>query len=242
MLRSILRAAVVLSAVVVAPSALAADLGASGTIYLGAERMFGVSANSFKVDRDGTSTYSNTDIGLLWGASHTLGDNAVPSPYTVPRIGFDYAIIPNLTIGGAIGIASSSLGTKTERNGASVTQDGDTVTSFLVSPRVGYIIGISDSVGIWLRGGFTYFSLSDKGPEVNGRKNSSSASGLAFSLDPILVLSPVDHFGFFGGLMLDLPLTGTLKNETVQPGQTTSVSYDAKATNFGLNFGLLGYF
>jgi hypothetical protein len=242
MLRSVLRAAVVLSAVVAAPSALAADLGASGTIYLGAERMFGVSANSFKVDRDGTSTYSNTDIGLLWTSSHTLGDNATPSPYTVPRIGFDYAIIPNLTIGGALGFASSSVSIKSERNGATVTQDGDTVTAFLISPRVGYIIGISDSVGIWLRGGFTYFNLSDKGPEVNGRKSTNSVNGFAFSLDPILVLSPVDHFGFFGGIMVDLPLSGTLKNETVQPGRTDSVSYDAKATNLGLNFGLLGYF
>jgi hypothetical protein len=243
MLRTILRAAVVLSAVVAAPSALAADLGASGTIYLGAERMFGVSANSFKVDRtDGTQTYSNTDIGLLWSASHNIGDNAVPSPYTVPRLGFDYAIIPNLTIGGALGFASSSLSVKTDRAGATTTQDGDTVTSFLISPRVGYIIGISDSIGIWLRGGFTYFNISAKSPEVNGRKTTNSANGLAFSLDPILVLSPVDHFGFFGGLMLDLPLTGTLKNETVQPGRTDSTSVDSKATNFGLNFGLLGYF
>ncbi|MGZ3417723.1 MAG: hypothetical protein ACXWUG_11960 [Polyangiales bacterium] len=244
MLRSILRAAVVLSALVVAPSAIAADLGAAGTIYLGAERMFGVSWNQFKVDRgvDGTSSYSNTDVGLLWPASHTLSDNAVPSPYTIPRIGFDYAIIQNLTIGGAIGFASSSLSTKTERNGASVTQDGDTFTSFLISPRVGYMIGLSDKMGIWLRGGFTFFNLSDKSPEVNGRKTTNSANGFAFSLDPIFVLSPVEHFGFFGGIMLDLPLTGTLKNETVTPGRTDSTSYDSKATNFGLNFGLLGYF
>lgn len=236
MLRTILRAAVVLSAVVAAPSALAADMGSAGTIYIGAERMFGLSFNHEKREpAGGTVTNSHTDIGLLWNPG-------LNSPYTIPRMGIDFAVIDNLTVGAGLGFWTSSSSTKTETGGTTVDQDGDTTTAVLFSPRVGYMIGLSDRLGIWLRGGFTYFSISSSSPERNGTKTTSSSNGLAFSLDPIFVVSPVEHFGFFGGLMVDLPLSGKVKGETTTGGSTTTNETDTKFQNIGLNFGILGYF
>jgi hypothetical protein len=236
MLRSVLRAAVVLSAVLAASPALAADMGTAGTLYIGAERMFGLSFNHEKqTPAGGTITNSHTDIGLLWNPG-------LNSPYTIPRMGVDFAVIDNLTVGAGLGFWTSSASRKTEGGGATVDQDGDTTTAILLSPRVGYIIGLSDKVGIWLRGGFTYFSISSSSPEQNGTKRTNSSNGLAFSLDPIFVVSPVEHFGLFGGLMVDLPLSGKVKGETTTGGSTVTNETDTKFQNIGLNFGVLGYF
>jgi hypothetical protein len=253
MLRSILRVAVVSSVMLGASSALAADaaptaMGSAGTIFLGAERLFGVSFNNAKSTTsqggtDVTSTYSRTDIGLLLNANgaSAFGEGTYLNPFLIPRLGFDYSVIDNLTVGGSIGFWHASSSTKAEGGGRSQETDGDSVNAFLFAPRVGYIIGLNEKMGIWLRGGLTYYNFGVTHPKTQARnvETSDSVNGLAFSLDPVFVLSPVEHFGLFGGLMADIPLSGSTTNDN---GNGTKTSTDLKFQNIGLNFGILGYF
>src|ERR1700737_1748869 len=48
--------------------------------------------------------YNQTAISLLWGgaSAEPIGTLPFNTFYSVPRLGFDYVIIPNLTIGGDI--------------------------------------------------------------------------------------------------------------------------------------------
>lgn len=234
-----------------APAALAADaapagIANKGNFIVSAERMFGLSFNSRSEESEVTpgnkvkSTTSHTDISVLFPIS------GFRSPYMIPRIGMDFTVIDGLTIGGAIGFARGASTVKSELGGQSTERDGPSLTAFLISPRVGYILPLGDNMGLWLRGGITYFSLSSSSESTTGTpptttKNTSGESGVALSLDPVFLITPVPHFGFYGGVMADIGLTGKDKSERVSGGTTQSTETDMKYQNFGLNFGLVGW-
>jgi hypothetical protein len=224
-----------------------------GTLTIGAERMFGVSWSQTSTEDTqnqggGTVTRNNKDssttFGLLWN------NNAALSPYLVPRIGVDFTVIPNLTIGGTIGYVHSSLSfdhTTTTTVGAttqSVNTSGDNgaVSGFLLAPRVGYVIPLGSVLGLWLRGGISYYNVGSEGPpNANGNKDSNTLSGFGLNLDPQLVISPVEHFAITVGLAVDLPLSGTNKDEAANGATVVSRSYTEHFTNIGLTAGIIGW-
>lgn len=103
---------------------------------------------------------------------------------------------------------------------------------FVIAPRVGYVIPVSDGVDFWVRGGITYFSATvspDQGDD-------STETGLGLGLEGHLVISPIEGFGFTVGPTVDLGLTGS-----ADPGGGAE-ELDSNYTNFGLNAGLVGWF
>lgn len=222
-----------------------------GHLYVSADRVFGVSWSQLSVEQSRTvgnttittsDKYGATTVGLLW--SNTSLGNGVPVVYLMPRVGVDFTVINNLTIGGNLGYTHSS-GSRDNNNGnVTTTIDQGTQSGFLLAPRVGYVLGLGPSIGLWLRGGVTYYNVgASSAPRNNGTDiDTVTLSGLALNLDPQFVITPVEHFFFTAGLAVDIPMTGSYENKNVNGSVTTTESIDHyKFTNIGLTFGIGGY-
>jgi hypothetical protein len=163
----------------------------------------------------------------------------------VPRLAFDYVPVDGLTLGGAIGFAVGDLEnvTTNDNNNAIASTDGPSTTAFVLSPRVGYVLGLGKLLSLWLRGGMTFYWLNTDYPVPAPRTLSARVSGLSLDLDPTLMISPFEHLAFTVGLLVDLPLTGKATGEsTTGAGMSNSTSVDQTYRNIGIVFGMVGRF
>jgi hypothetical protein len=161
----------------------------------------------------------------------------LPNPYTTPRFSVDYAVIDHLTLGGSIGFMTSSGSTDDKNTATGVTrsQDHDSASAFVLTPRVGYYLPF-DMFGLWLRGGFTFYHLSDTPPA--GAPGATTGNGFAIDLEPTFVINVTKGFGLYAGVVCDIPLSGS---QSTDLGGGTSVSADYKLFNFGITTGMMGY-
>jgi hypothetical protein len=197
-----------------ASGAFAQEFGAKGTPAVSADRLFGFSVTDRTLeDDDGNESESDIQVfGFGW-------QGAGQSPYDVPRLAFDYFIADSLSIGGALGYASISV-----ENDPGGEADG---SAFIFAPRVGYVWNFNDWASFWIRGGFTYHSISDD--DDNGEH------AFALTVEPTFVLSPSTHWGFVLGPTMDLAFTG----EQERPAG----DLDLKYTSFGvIRAGLIAWF
>ena len=227
----------------VAP-ALAQDggFGKTGQIMLSADRLFGLSFPSVAIE-DGDShnktTASRTNISLLFPPPSV-------GPYEIPRAAFDVNVASGFTVRGAIGFISSTGKTKSEpaMGAAPPDRDDPTITMFLFSPRLGYVIPITPMFAFWPRAGITYFNVGTENTNtgMNPVTTKTTVSGFAVDIEPMFVITPVNHFGITVGPTVDIPLSGA-RSVTQTPADPTPAADDKiKYTSFGLNVGLLGYF
>jgi hypothetical protein len=247
------RVALALSAAAafVSSAALAADVGArlsdKGNVVIGAERMFGITVSSLEskssVGGDTvTSTQSHTSVGLLWSYPFTI--------HSVPRVGLDYLVAPNLSLGLGGGFFRVGSVRKTEAGGTAVEKDGPTSTAWIVAPRVGYVLDLGGATALWLRGGLSFYGSTNEADESSGsnrRTSKLTMSGSALALEPSFVWTPAPHFGLYGGLALDAPLGGKNRSETTTTtgvgsvSNTTTSESDYAQSSYGVTFGVLGY-
>jgi hypothetical protein len=206
-----------------APAARA-DLGDAGRITLSVDRFFGF--NQAKVTTSQGNNHvdqTRTDFALLVPAGGTA--------YSLPRLAFDVGIVDHVTLGGAIGIIfTSQSGSQTVAN---FTTDGTSSdgNGFVLAPRAGYVLPVSPSAKLWLRGGFTYFQASSKGTG----SSEASIHGVALDLEPTFVYLLAAHVGLTVGVVIDLPLSGEAKF-TSAGGVSTSI--DQTTRNLGVVAGL----
>ena len=207
-------------------------LSTRGNVIIGVERASSVGWSKVTVSNSSAEvTVSGPAVGLLWS-----GDPS--TVYQAPRLAIDVTVSQALTVGGSIGYATSSGTMEQTPAGQATTKTDSTVeTSFLLAPRVGYILDLGPSVSLWLRGGVTYWTAS-KDPRAATNNTVQTSSGFAATLDPQFVFSPASHFGLTAGLSADLPLGGSFKQET----GNVSTNLDAKVTSVGATFGVLGWF
>ncbi len=198
--------------------AQAESIGRSGTVAFGAERLFSFykSNLAFEAPNGDESDWDQSGLGFGWGGV------GYQFPFNMARLGFDYFLTDQLSIGGALGYASVD----DEDDGPS----GD-FESFLLAPRVGYFHGFSDTFGIWPRGGFTYHSLDPDG-------DSNNQWGLALTLEGMFTISPAPHFAFMLGPTFDMDFMG--KQECGGPNNDESCKL--RYRSFGIQVGLLGWF
>jgi hypothetical protein len=202
-----------------------------GRMMISAERLFGLSFSHTSVDTGNGSVDTDVTHFGLAVAPNTPNDNI----YTTPRLAFDYAIIDGLTLGGALGVAVTDLSTSVTNNDNTTERSGPTLTTFLVAPRLGYVLSVSHLVGIWLRGGFTYFRAATDVSDNTTR----TLWGFGLNIEPTLLLSPWEHVAFTLGLLVDLPLAGKLSTEVTAGNVTNTTSVDASVRNIALAAGLL---
>ena len=220
--------------------------GMAGTLALGADRLFGYTHSIVKVEDEqpapiGTVTITNTvdTISLLGKTPFSTGQFG--SPYSTPRLGIDFFVIDNLSIGGSLTYVSESGEGETEGAGQSVSADLDSSSGFLISPRVGFGMMFNEAIGIWPRGGITFFTVSTERKDNTGATTSEvSLNGLALTVEVPFILSPADHVAITLGPTLDFPLSGS--SEVDPAGPTPSTEIDVKITDIGLNAGLLTWF
>jgi hypothetical protein len=263
MLRTTIPAALALACIAAVKPALAqtavSGFGMPGQFVVSADRMFGLNVWWAKNEPDPTPTNPNpvttkdsgTAINLLWGGDTRVGTGNTPGGtpnapvYSMPRVGLDYLIISGLTIGAAVGYLHRGGSRETTLNNVTMSVDTPSVNGLLLYPRVGYIFDFTPLFSVWARGGFTYYWLKSDETTTQGntiRERKISNDGLALTLDPELVITPIPHFGFTVGPMFDIPMTGGQKNEVTTNGVTVTTNDSAKIFNWGFCAGLLGYF
>lgn len=221
------------------------NFGEQGQFIFSADRLFGLFTYAQQTISDNanntSTTVSGTSMSFLWGSNAFGGGVAattgVPTFYTVPRVGFDYTIIPNLTVGGDL-IAFFTLGGNTSKTGAPSTpnQSGDV---FGLAPRVGYILGLNDIFSVWLRGGLSFYAGNINNQVMGANCNASTGFDVfGIDLDPQLVISPIRHVAFTAGPALDWGFTGGT-NSSSPPACNTTVGTGFTSLDFSINGGLL---
>jgi hypothetical protein len=184
------------------------SFGQQGQVAISAERLFGFvhtiqSANNATNSFDSISLFASPLNGLA-------------TPYSTPRVAFDYFAAPGFSLGAALGF--QHLG--------SSSHAGATADVVVFAPRVGYAAVINESVGIWPRLGMTYESLS---------LGSETLHAYALTLEAPIVITPMPHAALTIGPTLDLGLAGS---ETESDGARIG---DIKETGIGVQAGLLIY-
>jgi len=244
MIRRISSVAVALTVSLGAASAAAqaapGGFGSSGQFTIGAERLFGFISASQNTETElagvtAEETNSVTQFSLL--GFH----GAFPlSPYSHPRVGFDYFVIDRLSVGGSLIFMTRSTEVEAEAGGQSQSNDGPSTTAFLFAPRAGYAFMFNDTIGIWPRLGFTYYSISNE-LETPAGNFEDSENGLALAIEGLFVIAPMPNFGFTVGPTLDLGLTGSVEDQGPPPG-SPAVESDRTVTEFGINAGIAVWF
>jgi len=158
-----------IAATTMARPAAAQAFGNQGDIAFSAERLMGI----YFYDEGGSAT----QIGL--GMSPH-----VPSKYSLPRLGIDYFVIDDLSIGGALGFSDFDPNRGNADSGA------------LINLRVGYALEFSKVFGFWPRGGFTY-------------RNFGGDEEFALTLEAMFYAAPVQHFAITFGPLMDLGIAGS---------------------------------
>jgi len=242
------------------------SFGNQGQFIFSADRLFPVLGySSGSVNEPGqlgpgiskvSDSENQSSLGFFWGATPAFAGvgtagTVVPNVYTVPRLGFDYTILPNITIGGDL-VVFFTLG----GSGSSETylNDGSTQTTtvqqpkstiFGIAPRGGYVLHLTDMLALWLRGGISYYTSTSKTSNTNNGNtvnNSFNFDQLSLDLDPQLVITPVPHFGFTVGVTGDIPLTGGISETQSGTGGSSSVSSHASLLFIGMTGGVIGWF
>jgi len=231
--------------------------GEKSQLILSADRLvplFSFSRSSVTATQNGvdlTSSTTGTGISLLWGRDQSnSGLLTAVNPHSLPRVGFDFTVIQNLTVGGSIAFGFGLGGTQEVEsvNGATVvtrSSDAPTGTAIGLAPRVGYVLGLNDWLAFWPRLGFAFYSISSKTEELDNNvttTRSTTYTQFSLDLDPQLTFVPFEHFFFHVGPLLSIPFAGTLSTETSRGATTTTVDVDAATLHFGISAGLGGYF
>lgn len=131
----------------------------------------------------------------------------------------DYFVAPNVSVGGALGVAHGSFSGDGFGTSASTTL-------IEVAARAGYNLALTDALSLWPRLGFAYdhFSTSGANPDLSGYS-------LHLTVFAPLLWHPTQHFFVGGGIIVDTELVSKIN------GASTS-----KLTDVGLEGVLGGYF
>ncbi len=186
---------------------------------------------------------SGTSAALLFGREPNLG-----VVHTIPRVAFDFTIVRHLTLGGAIAVAFGLGGTHEEDFGNNATRRSDAAKTSIIglAPRIGYILPIGNNFAFWPRAGFAFYSVSTKFQTVTQGNvdvtTTNNDSLLSLDLDPQFVWTPIAHFFFNFGPILNVPLSGSRSVEVATGPTTTTTKNDLSVVHFGLTAGLGGWF
>jgi hypothetical protein len=237
-------ALIVLAGLGVFPRPARGSIDEPRSVVISADRLFGLAASRTTTENanaQGTvvseTSVSRTDLALLASSPSTI--------YSIPRLAVDFTVVGGLTVGGAFGFATGGSANSTTRDTTTTETEGPDSTAFLLAPRAGFAYSLGKLLGLWVRGGFTYArTTTERDTVILGQTvtTKSISSGFALDVEPALTVMPFDHFGFLASAVLDLPLTGTLKSQTITATSTTSLERDQKVRNLGVLCGLFGSF
>ncbi len=206
----------------------AVNFGDRGQLVITAENLFGFTLERIGTDQANDNETSDTlsNFGLFHRTTNFRG----------PWVGAHYFVIPNLSLGATLGFVTTG-GSHTETvRGTSVTGDLSSSFTFIVLPKVGYYLALTNMLGFWFRGGLGYWRTSTSNPN----NDSGTARGFGFlSVDALFTVTPVQYFGFYVGPQGNLSFAGSY---AVTDNQNRTVSWDSTFRSFSIDAGILGYF
>jgi hypothetical protein len=211
--------------------------GDKGQLAITAENLF-----AFSTERraEALPTGDVIDVTNRLGLLVSERDGAI-TPH-LPQVGGHYFIAPSISIGGTIGYETHGGSTRAAPVGPlqppSVAKDD--VSSFVLAPKVGYVLPLTGALGFWFRGGLTFFHLSDTNAGNNQIKDSFSL--WLVSADALFVVSPVQHFSFYLGPQADISLGGSHSVSRIQMGALVEDSVNMSFRSVGIGAGMIGYF
>ncbi len=192
---------VLLTASVAGAQSTGQGFGQKGEFIFSADRLVPVlsfTQNKVTFDNQNPNVSISTKgsgLSLLWGNNSVFGTAGANGAvgfsgggdstfYTTPRVGFDYVLIPNLTIGGDV-FVFFTLGTSETNTRGDVSTDVvvPSANAFGLAPRVGYIFGISPLLSFWLRGGLSYYHGGTSIQDANCNNQNDTTSLNLFGLD-----------------------------------------------------------
>jgi hypothetical protein len=206
------------------------EFGDEHQLVLATERIFGYVHSSQTQTVAGMDQTVDVDSFSIFSSPLSIA-----TIYSAPRLALDYFVAERFSIG----LAASYF---------RITQDAPDspnafepkYTGFLFAPRVGYVVPVSPVVAFWPRLGFTVMNLELSTTSGTFGTSSSSSTLYALTIEAPLVLTIAPHVFLALAPTLDLGLGGSDEDTTAGVGSTSSI--DTKATSFGLQFALGGYF
>lgn len=207
--------------------ARAQTLGKEGDLSVAAERLSGLTAGSLGIDLEGPIGEVETDyvsVRLLASDGAGAGPFGALFPvFTTPRIGIDYFLADRFSLGGSLGLMSTSW----------EEEDGDelSATTFLLAVRAGYWLELNDTLGFWPRGGLTFVSASQTNEDADDEVSTTLP---ALSLEAPLMIALGPAF-LQVAATLDASVGGS--GETTNDGDTTA-EFDVTVLELGLQAGL----
>jgi len=204
--------------------------GDQGQLAITGENLFAFSSErvgeSFP---DGDHTVTSNRFGFLYSQG-----SATPRG---PQVGGHYFIIPSLSLGATLGYeARGGSVTRPLGNRGIVTQDTDSISTFVFVPKVGYALMFNDVIGFWFRGGPGFFRIGTT--DATDTRIRDSETFWLLSLDAFFVVSPVQHVGFYVGPQADISFTGS-HSHTDNNG--IEISQSATYRSLGLGLGIIAY-
>jgi hypothetical protein len=197
---------------VVAPAG-AQELGTKGDAVFGVERIFGIRSEHVDIDRPDPLEDSEQSVTTI-----SLGLARTQVPYNIPRATFDYFVVNQWSVGGALGYSNMDVDNDPGGTG--------TVTDFLLAPRGGYLHMFGSVAGIWPRAGLTYHTTS--------QEDAYSEWTVALNLECQFPIVIRQHFGVLLGFVFDQSFMDN-RNPENDPDQ--DVSY----RSIGLQVALFGW-
>ncbi|MGD0674613.1 MAG: hypothetical protein ABSC94_04300 [Polyangiaceae bacterium] len=239
------------------------DFGSPGELIISADRLVPFFSYTRVAQDDygatpgvasSSTTSTETSLSFFYGSSHgsltTLTQEEEDQFFTVPRIGVDYVLAPNVTVGGDLilffsGASQSNQTDYTNGTTENVSQSVGGSTVFGLAPRAGYILRVNGLVSLWLRGGLSFYtSVAGTARQPDGSYAHEDVDELALDLDPQIVITPMPHFGLTAGLTADIPLVGqhSLTQFNADGSEASEESASSSVMFLGVTVGLLGYF
>jgi len=232
-------------------------LGEGGQFVIGLDRSMGLSLESWTTTEDALgydpdtgrtytytvdSTYSETHVGVL-GSQHLVMGN-VSSNALLPRFALDVFLIDGLSLGASFMFVSTTGEVDSESDDSGFTEDSGpedppSVQTLLVTPRLGYALGLAKVLALWPRAGVTYARL--KREDADG--DTTKITAIDLTLEGMLAISPTTHFALLVGPFADISLSGkSVREGEDATGDHRTAEDDFSMTAFGLAAGVAGYF
>ena len=216
-------------------------------VSIALERVGGVAYAKGSVSGDNSSAESAVSV-----TGFGIG-GATPNPFAIPRVGVDFILPSNLTLGGAVGFSHLSASTS-EKSSSGTTRETDVGSVFLytLTPRVGYRIALSDRVDLTPRAGLTLAGASVSPADGD---NKASIFAVAIGADAPFAFRLTDSFNLLAGAALDYTVSATATTTSTSttrgvgpggqpiPSSTSTRSDDVKGSLFSMQawIGLGGY-
>jgi len=219
----------------IAQEATTSTFGKQFVFVLSAERLLGLSFTNDK-EENFAGTEETKRTTTEFGFSSKPGSR---NPYFLPQLGLDFFVIDHLSVGLGLTywhISGDEKISPPPTDGPASRQLDDT-NLFRITPRVGFGMMFTNIVGLWARGGLSYYNRHSEAE--NGDENSEN--GAAVTVEGLLMLSPFNHVAFGVGPAVDFGISGEEEDNPSDPNEPTSTA-DRKRNQYGLMSGLSIWF